>query len=78
VDFGAIFSLLPGTPVGSTCPFGDWMRAAEHVCTTLARAGFRFVVFTYSDQYGGMQPLMTMARLAPAAGGSLAPDADWR
>jgi alkanesulfonate monooxygenase SsuD/methylene tetrahydromethanopterin reductase-like flavin-dependent oxidoreductase (luciferase family) len=43
------------------------MRAAETVCTTLVRAGFRFVVFTHSYQYGGMQPLVTMARLAPVA-----------
>jgi alkanesulfonate monooxygenase SsuD/methylene tetrahydromethanopterin reductase-like flavin-dependent oxidoreductase (luciferase family) len=67
MDIGAVFSPLPGTPVGSTRPFSDWMGAAEQVCTTLARAGFRFVVFTHSYQYGGMQPLVTMARLAPAA-----------
>lgn len=67
MDFGAVFSPLPGPPVGATRPFSDWMRAAENVCTTLARAGFRFVVFTHSYQYGGMQPLVTMARLAPAA-----------
>jgi alkanesulfonate monooxygenase SsuD/methylene tetrahydromethanopterin reductase-like flavin-dependent oxidoreductase (luciferase family) len=48
-------------------PFSDWMRAAETVCTTLARAGFRYIVFTHRYQYGGMQPLVTMARLAPAA-----------
>jgi alkanesulfonate monooxygenase SsuD/methylene tetrahydromethanopterin reductase-like flavin-dependent oxidoreductase (luciferase family) len=41
------------------------MHAAETVCATLVRAGFRFVVFTHSYQYGGMQPLVTMARLAP-------------
>jgi alkanesulfonate monooxygenase SsuD/methylene tetrahydromethanopterin reductase-like flavin-dependent oxidoreductase (luciferase family) len=67
MDVGAVFSPLPGPPVGSTRSFSDWMGAAEQVCTTLARAGFRFVVFTHSYQYGGMQPLVTMARLAPAA-----------
>jgi alkanesulfonate monooxygenase SsuD/methylene tetrahydromethanopterin reductase-like flavin-dependent oxidoreductase (luciferase family) len=67
MEFGAVFSPLPGPPVGPTRPFSDWMRAAEQVCTTLTRAGFRFVVFTHSYQYGGMQPLVTMARLAPAA-----------
>lgn len=65
MDVGVVFSPLPGPPVGATHPFRDWMRAAETVCTTLVRAGFRFVVFTHSYQYGGMQPLVTMARLAP-------------
>ncbi len=67
MDFGVVFSPLPGPPVGATRPFSDWMRAAETVCTTLVRAGFRSLVFTHSYQYGGMQPLVTMARLAPAA-----------
>ncbi|HEY7495626.1 MAG TPA: LLM class flavin-dependent oxidoreductase [Candidatus Tectomicrobia bacterium] len=67
MDFGVVFSPLPGPPVSATHPFRDWMRAAETVCTTLAHAGFRFIVFTHSYQYGGMQPLVTMARLAPAA-----------
>ena len=67
MDFGAVFSPLPGSPVGATRPFSDLMRAAETVCTTLARAGFRSIVLTHSYQYGGMQPLVTMARLAPAA-----------
>ena len=67
MDFGVVFSPLPGPPVGATRPFSDWMRAAETVCTTLVRVGFRSIVFTHSYQYGGMQPLVTMARLAPAA-----------
>ena len=67
MDVGVVFSPLPGPPVGPTHPFHDWMRAAEAVCTTLVRAGFRSVVFTHSYQYGGMQPLVTMARLAPVA-----------
>ena len=67
MDFGVVFSPLPGPPVGAMRPFSDWMRTAETVCTALARAGFRFIVFTHSYQYGGMQPLVTMARLAPAA-----------
>src|SRR5438093_2905485 len=66
MDFGVVFSPLPGPPVGVMRPFSDWMRGAETVCTTLARAGFRSIVFTHSYQYGGMQPLVTMARLAPA------------
>lgn len=68
MDFGVVFAPLPGTPVGSSRPFSDWMRAAERVFTTIADVGFRFVAFTHSYQYGGMQPLVTMARLAPAAG----------
>ena len=64
MDVGVVFSPLPGPPVGPTHPFHDWMRAAEAVCTTLVRAGFRSVVFTHSYQYGGMQPLVTMARVA--------------
>jgi alkanesulfonate monooxygenase SsuD/methylene tetrahydromethanopterin reductase-like flavin-dependent oxidoreductase (luciferase family) len=67
MDFGVVFSPLPGSPVSATRPFSDWMCAAETVCTTLVRAGFRYIVFTHSYQYGGMQPLVTMARLAPAA-----------
>jgi alkanesulfonate monooxygenase SsuD/methylene tetrahydromethanopterin reductase-like flavin-dependent oxidoreductase (luciferase family) len=67
MDFGVVFSPLPGPPVSTARPFSDWMRAAETVCTTLVHAGFRSVVFTHSYQYGGMQPLVTMARLAPAA-----------
>ena len=67
MDFGVVFSPLPGPSVGATRPFSDWMRAAETVCTTLTRAGFSSIVFTHSYQYGGMQPLVTMARLAPAA-----------
>ena len=67
MDFGVVFAPLPGPPVGATRPFSDWMRTAETVCTTLVRAGFRYIVFTHSYQYGGMQPLVTMARLAPAA-----------
>src|SRR5262245_392720 len=34
MDFGVVFSPLPGPPVGATHPFSDWMRAAETVCTT--------------------------------------------
>jgi alkanesulfonate monooxygenase SsuD/methylene tetrahydromethanopterin reductase-like flavin-dependent oxidoreductase (luciferase family) len=67
MDFGVVFSPLPGPSVSATRPFSDWMRAAETVCTTLVHAGFRYIVFTHSYQYGGMQPLITMARLAPAA-----------
>jgi alkanesulfonate monooxygenase SsuD/methylene tetrahydromethanopterin reductase-like flavin-dependent oxidoreductase (luciferase family) len=67
MDFGVVFSPLPGPSVGATRSFGDWMRAAETVCSMLTRAGFRSIVFTHSYQYGGMQPLVTMARLAPAA-----------
>src|SRR5256712_915697 len=67
MDLGVVFSPLPGPPVGATRPFSDWMCAAETVCTTLVRAGFRYIVFTHSYQYGGLQPLVTMARLAPAA-----------
>ena len=66
MEFGVVFSPLSGPPVRSTRSFSDWMHAAEQVCTTLVHAGFRFVVFTHSYQYGGMQPLVTMARLAPA------------
>src|SRR5262249_46144107 len=68
MDFGVVFAPLPGTPVGPSRPFSDWMHAAERLCTTIAQAGFRFIVFTHSYQYGGMQPFVTMARLAPAAG----------
>jgi alkanesulfonate monooxygenase SsuD/methylene tetrahydromethanopterin reductase-like flavin-dependent oxidoreductase (luciferase family) len=67
MDFGVVFSPLLGPQVGVTRSFSDWMRAAETVCPILARAGFRSLVFTHSYQYGGMQPLVTMARLAPAA-----------
>jgi len=67
MDFGVVFSPLPGPPVSAARLFSDWMRAAETVCTTLVHAGFRYIVFTHSYQYGGMQPLVTMARLAPAA-----------
>jgi alkanesulfonate monooxygenase SsuD/methylene tetrahydromethanopterin reductase-like flavin-dependent oxidoreductase (luciferase family) len=65
MDFGVVFAPLPGPPVGATHTFHDWMRAAEAVGATLVRAGFGSVVFTHSYQYGGMQPLVTMARLAP-------------
>jgi len=68
MDFGVVFAPLPGAPAGPSRPFSDWMQAAEQVCITIAQAGFRFVVFTHSYQYGGMQPFVTMARLAPAAG----------
>lgn len=68
MDFGVVFAPLPGPPVGPSRPFSDWMRAAETVLTTVAQSGFRFIAFTHSYQYGGMQPLVTMARLAPAAG----------
>src|SRR5262249_26491367 len=68
MDFGVVFAPLPGTQVGPSRSFSDWMRAAERVCTTITQAGFRFVVFTHSYQYGGMQPFVTMARLAPATG----------
>ena len=54
MDCGVVFSLLPGTPVGRSRSFSDWMRAAERVFTTTARVGFRFVAFTHSYQYGGM------------------------
>src|SRR5215467_1807325 len=67
MDFGVVFASLLGFSVGATRPFSDWMRAAETVCSTLVRAGFCFIVFTHSYQYGGMQPLVTMARLASAA-----------
>ena len=50
MDFGVVFSPLPGPPVGATRPFSDWMRTAETVCTALARAGFRSIVFTHSYQ----------------------------
>jgi hypothetical protein len=53
MDFGVVFSPLLGPAVGATRPFSDWMRAAETVCTTLAHAGFRSIVFTHSYQYGG-------------------------
>src|SRR4030095_977784 len=62
-----VFSPLPGPSVSATRPFSDWMRAAETVCTTLVHAGFRYIVFTHSYQYGGMQALITMAGLAPPA-----------
>jgi len=61
MDFGVVFSPLPGPSVSATRPFSDWMRAAETVCTTLVHAGFRYIVFTHSYQYGGMQPLITSA-----------------
>jgi hypothetical protein len=48
MDFGVVFSPLPGPPVGTTRSFSDWMRAAETVCTTLVRVGFRSIVFTHS------------------------------
>ncbi len=68
MDFGVVFSPLPGRSAGSSRPFSDWMGTAERVFPAIARAGFRFVAFTHSYQYGGMQPFVTMARLAPAAG----------
>ncbi len=68
MEFGVTFAPLVGPPVGEERSFGDWMDTAEQVCATLERVGFRSVVFTHSYQYGGMQPLVTMARLAPAAG----------
>jgi hypothetical protein len=42
---------LPGPPVSATRPFSDWMRTAETVCTTLARAGFRYIVSADLLQY---------------------------
>ncbi len=47
MDLGVVFSPLPGPPVGATRPFSDWMHAAETVCTTLVRAGFRYI--THGD-----------------------------
>jgi alkanesulfonate monooxygenase SsuD/methylene tetrahydromethanopterin reductase-like flavin-dependent oxidoreductase (luciferase family) len=44
------------------------MDAAEQVCATLERVGFRYVVVTHTYQYGGLQPLVTLARLSPATG----------
>ena len=68
MEFGATFAPLVGPPVSTARSFRDWIGAAEQVCATLERAGFQFMVFTHSYQYGGMQPLVTMARLAAAAG----------
>ena len=68
MEFGATFAPLLGAPVSATRSFRDWMGTAEQVCAVLERVGFRFVVFTHSYQHGGMQPLVTMARLAPATG----------
>ena len=68
MEFGATFAPLVGPSVGAARSFRDWMATAEQVCATLDRVGFHFVVFTHSYQYGGMQPLVTMARLAPVSG----------
>ncbi|MBI3326423.1 MAG: LLM class flavin-dependent oxidoreductase [Nitrospinae bacterium] len=68
MDVGVVFLPLPGTPVGRSRLFHDWMRDAETMLTTVAQVGFRYIAFTHSYQYGGMQPFVTMARLAPAAG----------
>ncbi len=68
MEFGATLAPLLGPPVSATHSFRDWMATAERVCTTLERVGFRYVVITHTYQYGGMQPLVTLARLAPATG----------
>jgi alkanesulfonate monooxygenase SsuD/methylene tetrahydromethanopterin reductase-like flavin-dependent oxidoreductase (luciferase family) len=68
MEFGATLAPLLGPPAGLTRSFRDWMEMAEQVCATLEQVGFRSVVLTHSYQYGGMQPLVTMARLAPATG----------
>lgn len=68
MEFGAMLAPLVGPPVGTGRSFQDWMAAAEQVCATLERSGFSYVVLTHTYQHGGMQPLVTLARLAPATG----------
>lgn len=68
MQFGTMFMPLVGPPVSPTRTFRDWIEAAERVSATLERVGFSYAVFTHSYQNGGMQPLTTMARLAPAMG----------
>ena len=68
MEIGATLAPLLGPPVSATRSFGDWMATAEQVCATLERVGFRYAVLTHTYQYGGMQPLMTLARLAPVTG----------
>jgi hypothetical protein len=62
MDFGVVFSPLPGPPVGVTRSFSDWMRAAEIVCSTLTRAGFRSIVLHVTCQFHNL-PENLSARL---------------
>ena len=53
-------------PVGAMRPFSDWMRR-ETVCDRHSHVRASALSSLPPYQYGGMQPLVTMARLAPAA-----------